>query len=59
MITELLEEMVVVLVAAKEDAKKFDEKGNAASGRRVRVAMQDLKKKAQDVRVAITELKKK
>jgi hypothetical protein len=59
MITELLEEMVAVLNAAKEDAVKFEEKGNAASGRRVRVAMQDLKKKAQDVRVAVTEAKKK
>ena len=59
MVTKLLEEMVVALTAAKEDAKKFEEKGNVASGRRVRVAMQDLKKKAQEVRVAISEAKKK
>lgn len=59
MIVELLEGMAVALTAAKEDAKKFEEKGNASSGRRVRVAMQDLKKKAQEVRVAITEAKKK
>lgn len=59
MVTGLLDGMIVVLNAAKEDAKKFEEKGNVASGRRVRVAMQDLKKKAQEVRVAIAEAKAK
>jgi len=59
MIVELLDGMIAALTVAKEDAKKFEEKGNASSGRRVRVAMQDLKKKAQAVRVAITEAKKK
>ena len=59
MIVELLDGMAEVLTAAKEDAVKFEEKGNASSGRRCRVAMQDIKKKAQEVRVAITEAKKK
>jgi hypothetical protein len=58
MITDMIDEMVGILAVAKEDADKFEEKGNASAGRRVRVAMQGLKKKAQDVRIAITTSKK-
>jgi len=38
------------------DAEKFD-KGNQAAGSRVRKAMQEIKKKAQDIRVLIQEIK--
>ena len=41
-----------------EDVTKFDEKGNNAAGTRVRVAMQSIKKIAQDIRVEISERKK-
>lgn len=37
----------------EEDFAKFYEKGNKAAGTRVRKAMQDLKRKAQDIRVEV------
>lgn len=44
---------------ATEDATKFIEKGNASAGTRLRQHMQDVKAKAQDVRNAVTAIKKK
>lgn len=41
----------------EEDFNKFYEKGNKAAGTRIRKAMQDLKQKAQDIRVEIQEKK--
>lgn len=55
---ELLDQLEEVLAATREDAVKFDEKGNGAAGTRVRKAMQTVKGLAQDVRVAISEAKK-
>ena len=52
---EKLKEMVESIA---EDVTKFDEKGNNAAGTRVRVAMQAIKKIAQDIRVDISEKKK-
>ncbi len=42
----------------EEDFKKFYEKGNKAAGTRIRKAMQELKKMAQEIRVEIQEKKK-
>jgi len=58
MIKKLLNDMGEILQTASADAEKFDEKGNASAGRRIRMAMQNLKKKAQAVRIAVTEAKK-
>jgi hypothetical protein len=41
----------------EDDFSKFYEKGNKAAGTRVRKAMQELKAKAQDIRVDIQEKK--
>lgn len=41
----------------EEDFNKFYQKGNKAAGTRVRKAMQELKKKAQDIRVEVQEKK--
>lgn len=41
----------------EEDFSKFYEKGNKAAGTRVRKAMQDLKRKAQDIRVEVQDKK--
>jgi len=40
-----------------EDFTKFFEKGNNAAGTRVRKAMQELKKMANDVRASVQEKK--
>ena len=41
----------------EDDFGKFYDKGNKAAGTRVRKAMQDLKKMAQDIRVDVQEKK--
>ena len=41
----------------ERDFNQFYDKGNKAAGTRVRKAMQELKKKAQDIRVEIQEKK--
>jgi hypothetical protein len=41
----------------EEDFTKFYQKGNKAAGTRVRKGMQDLKRKAQDIREEIQEKK--
>ena len=41
----------------EEDFNKFYDKGNKAAGTRVRKAMQELKQRAQDIRVEIQEKK--
>ena len=42
----------------EDDFRKFYEKGNKAAGTRVRKAMQELKTKAQDIRVEIQDKKR-
>jgi len=54
---DLINELQAVLDAAKVDAAKFYEKGNSNAGTRVRLAMQALKVKAQEVRTSVTERK--
>ncbi|MFT5144457.1 MAG: hypothetical protein ACI80V_001678 [Rhodothermales bacterium] len=41
----------------EDDFSKFFDKGNKAAGTRVRKAMQDLKAKAQDIRVQVQGMK--
>ena len=41
----------------QDDVTKFYEKGNKAAGTRVRKAMQDLKKVAQDIRIEVQDMK--
>jgi Histone H1-like protein Hc1 len=41
----------------EDDFSKFFDKGNKAAGTRVRKAMQDLKAKAQDIRVQVQNMK--
>lgn len=41
----------------EDDFAKFYEKGNKAAGTRVRKAMQDLKRKAQDIREEVQQRK--
>ena len=41
----------------EEDFTKFYQKGNKAAGTRVRKAMQELKRKAQDIRVEVQDRK--
>lgn len=43
--------------ALEDDFTKFFDKGNKAAGTRVRKAMQDLKKMAQDIRVDVQNKK--
>ena len=41
----------------ERDFAQFYEKGNKAAGTRVRKAMQELKKMAQDIRVEVQDMK--
>lgn len=41
----------------EKDFQEFYDKGNKAAGRRVRKAMQEIKKMAQDIRVDIQQKK--
>lgn len=52
---ELLDNLVELVDSIREDAAKFDEKGNKAAGTRVRKAMQSIKATAQDVRAYVSE----
>lgn len=56
---ETFEKMQALLESIKTDVTKVFEKGNSSAGTRVRQAMQDLKKMAQDFRKEIQEAKKK
>ena len=50
-------ELKSIIDEAEADIEKFYDKGNKAAGTRIRKAMQDLKQKAQDIRVEIQEKK--
>jgi N-acetylglucosamine kinase-like BadF-type ATPase len=51
------EEIKNLIASAEADVAKFAEKGNKAAGTRVRQAMQELKKLAQQVRTEVQEAK--
>ena len=50
---EKYDELKELVVGLEQDFSEFYGKGNKAAGRRIRKAMQDMKTKAQDVRVDI------
>lgn len=50
----LLDQIAELVEATREDAVKFDEKGNKAAGTRVRKAMQSIKAVAQDTRAHVS-----
>lgn len=52
---ELLDNLVGLVDGIREDAAKFEEKGNKAAGTRVRKAMQEIKAVAQEVRTYVSE----
>jgi hypothetical protein len=54
----MLNQIVEMVDSVREDAAKFEDKGNGAAGTRVRKAMQSIKTLAQDVRVQVSESKK-
>jgi len=58
-IADLIWELEEIIENLKPDANKFDDKDNAAAGTRVRVGLQSVKKKAQEIRIAIQDRKKK
>lgn len=48
-----------LVLGTESDADKFFNRGNKSAGTRLRKAMQEIKKTAQDVRIAVSEKKKK
>ncbi|NOY06329.1 MAG: histone H1 [Chlorobi bacterium] len=52
------EELVELVQSFEKDFHKFYEKGNKSAGTRVRKHMNDLKRKAQEIRVEIQTIKK-
>jgi hypothetical protein len=52
-----LEELKNYLNTLESDFQKFYEKGNASAGTRVRKAMQELKKMANDIRAEVQSKK--
>ena len=58
MSTKRYEELVRLLEENERDFNQFYEKGNKAAGTRVRKAMQQIKRLAQDIRVEVQDIKK-
>jgi hypothetical protein len=54
---EKFEQIKSLLEGVQGDIEKFYSKGNSSAGTRVRQAMQDLKKLAQDLRVEVQDKK--
>jgi len=54
---ESFEEIKDLILNTEDDVEKFADKGNNAAGTRVRQAMQQLKRLAQEVRIEIQEAK--
>lgn len=52
------QELLDLVGEAEEDFDKFYNNGVKAAGTRVRKVMQELKKKAQDIRVEVQDIKK-
>lgn len=48
-----------LVLGAESDADKFFNRGNKSAGTRLRKAMQEVKKAAQEVRIDVSEKKKK
>jgi|1_EtaG_2_1085319.scaffolds.fasta_scaffold00140_26 hypothetical protein len=56
-IMEEYNKLLALVVESEADFKKFYDKGNAAAGTRVRKAMMEIKNKAQEIRVNVSEVK--
>jgi hypothetical protein len=56
---EAFQEIKNLISQIEPEFQKFTEKGNKAAGTRVRVAMQELKKLAQQIRIDIQDQKSK
>ncbi len=54
-----LQELKDLLVTFEKDFSKFYEKGNKSAGTRVRKHMNELKRKAQEIRKEVQEVKAK
>jgi|694.fasta_scaffold01156_21 hypothetical protein len=54
---EKFEQIKALLEGVQGDIEKFYSKGNSSAGTRVRQAMQELKKLAQDLRVDVQDKK--
>lgn len=54
---EKYDELVKYVQSLESDVQKFDEKGQAAAGTRLRKGLSEVKKMAQDLRNAIQEIK--
>jgi hypothetical protein len=54
-----LAELQEILKTVEADFDKFYSNDNQAAGTRIRKAMQDLKKKAQEVRTEVQDMKNK
>jgi hypothetical protein len=55
---EKFEQIKALIESTQGDAEKFYSKGNDSAGSRIRKAMQELKKLAQEVRLEVQEFKK-
>lgn len=52
------EQIKTLIEQTQKDVDKFSTKGNNSAGTRIRQAMQELKKLAQEVRIEVQEAKK-
>lgn len=56
---EKFEQIKALIESTQNDVDKFFAKGNSSAGTRVRQAMQELKKLAQELRLEVQEAKSK
>jgi len=55
--TDAITTLIETLTTAKEDAVKFDTKGNKAAATRVRKALQEVSSTCKDLRKTVQEIK--
>ncbi len=56
---EKLTQLLTMVNNLQEDGVKFYEKGNSAAGTRLRKGLQEIRKFSQEIRLQVSELKKK
>jgi|TARA_R100000093_G_scaffold18047_1_gene10446 N-acetylglucosamine kinase-like BadF-type ATPase len=54
---EIFDNIKEIIADAEDDVSKFYEKGNKAAAVRIRKAMQDVKKLAQELRIHVQDTK--
>ncbi len=52
------QELIAMIQSFEVDFNKFFEKGNSSAGTRIRKSMADLKRKAQEIRIEVQEMRK-